>query len=201
MYFLPQKETDVWFSSMELIWKRSCSVLSLSPLCCISDHTPLLSSSQRWQKSRLLIGCAHVKGRKTRGCWKHGRLGVIKVLPLSFSKLHLETSTVSGFKAVTCFSTGWYLQMEFLREQIYILYLYITCSPSHWLSFSGSIISYILAIHYCAYQKIYLITSPLLHICEKWMSVMFLNPLDRDIHLEIWGKASKAFCLFRRLKD
>lgn len=126
---LRSKEIEIWLSTME----RSCSAVRLAPLCRITDQNPLLSSSQRWQVSRLVIGCAHYRGRKTRGCWKHWRQGIIKVLPLSFSKLHLETSI--WFKAVTCFSSGWQHQMQSLQELIYILWHLFSTS---FLSFCGS---------------------------------------------------------------
>lgn len=41
----------------------------------INFVTTLLSSSQRGQESRLVIGCVDYEGRETRGSWKHQKAG------------------------------------------------------------------------------------------------------------------------------
>lgn len=175
----------------------------LRSMHCITDQKPLLSSSQRWQDSRLVIGCAHYRERKTRGCWKHWRLGIIKVLPLSFSKLHLETSSASDLKQWHVFPPVDITKCNSCQSSFISV---DTCSPPDFLSFwfLNRHALFWLTPHYWHTKKINLttafLTSLLSPICKQLTPVMFLHLLIRGVE-NFEGTCQSPCYLFRKLKD
>lgn len=105
----------------------------VSSLAALPHHWPETSRYQVLKGGKNLDPWLAVliieKGKNKGRCWKHWRLGIIKVLPLSLSKLHLETSAVFDLQRWHVFPLADITECNSCKSSFGS---YVTSSPPHF---------------------------------------------------------------------